>query len=345
MRHAFVPAFLPGGLLLLLCAPLFAQDAPIPPADAQWTIYCTNITGPNHVRQAKSLRVDLVHQTGMRDWYVVQGDTESKLFYGFYRSVETAVDPKEAKRVHGDLHAIQGFAGASGEHPFARAGIVQIVPPDPDGPADWNLVNLNRGKTPDDPSRAYYTLQVAAFRDSPERKQAAVDAVREFRKRGVEAYYHHGDTVSEVCIGAWPRSAMKEEGGGGGEGTNSDQPVVVFNTPLSPSAISKIEESNGGNVKVVAPPHLEPVDPSLKRMMDQYPDLYVNGDTHINKVRNPVTNQVDMVPDRSLIVQVPESKQSLIDDAPPVPTIAPPPPSLARPATPSGTGKLKSLDD
>ncbi len=162
MRHAFVLAF-----LLLFSAPLFAEDTPIPPKDAEWTIYCTDISGPDHIRQAKNLPSDLVRKTGMRGWYVVHGDAESKLFFGFYRTVETSVDKKEANRAHNDLHAIQEITGSSGEHPFARAGIVQIVPPDPDGPPAWNLANLNRNKAPDDPNRAYFTLQIAAYKDSP----------------------------------------------------------------------------------------------------------------------------------------------------------------------------------
>jgi hypothetical protein len=342
MRHAFVFAF-----LLLLAAPLYAQDAPVPPRDAEWTIYCASLAGPDRVREAKNLRIDLPRRTGLRDWYVVQGDTDSKVFYGYYRTIDSsaqsAADRKEAARAKSDLHKIQEFTGPNGEHPFARAAMVQIIPPDPQGPPEWNLLNVNRNKPADHPTRAYYTLQIAAYKDSPERKQAAVDSVREFRKRGIEAYYHHGETVSEVCIGAWPRSAMSEQGGGT-DTAGGDQPVIVFNTPLSPSAIQKIEESHGGNAKVIAPPQIKPVDPSLQRTMQEYPDLYINGEIHVSKVKNPETGQIETVKDHSLIVHVPEPDASSVD-APPIPQIAPPPPALARPPTPSGTGKLKSLDE
>ena len=40
--------------------------------------------------------------------------------------------------------------------------------------------------------RSYWSVQITAFKDNPLRKQAAVDAVKELRAKGVEAYYYHG---------------------------------------------------------------------------------------------------------------------------------------------------------
>ena len=64
--------------------------------------------------------------------------------------------------------------------------IVPIDSPDPVAPPEWNLAN----------AKGYWSLQIAAYKDSPKRKEAAVEAVREARKNGVEAYYYHGETTS-----------------------------------------------------------------------------------------------------------------------------------------------------
>src|SRR5438046_9540243 len=63
-----------------------APGNPIPPKDAQWTIYCIPISGINHVAQATQIKQDLLKLApNLPDWYVIHGETESVLYYGFYR--------------------------------------------------------------------------------------------------------------------------------------------------------------------------------------------------------------------------------------------------------------------
>src|SRR5436305_8585936 len=110
MRHAYVFA-----LLLAFAAPSFAQDAPIPRKDDQWTILCTTLPGPDRIRQARDLRMTLARSTRMPGWYVVQGETESTLYYGYYRTIDARVDSKESARIKSDLRKIQELAEANGE--------------------------------------------------------------------------------------------------------------------------------------------------------------------------------------------------------------------------------------
>ena len=54
-----------------------------------------------------------------------------------------------------------------------------------------------------------WSVQIAAYEGSTQRKKFAVDAVRDARAEGVPAYYYHGPSISSVCVGAWPRAAVR----------------------------------------------------------------------------------------------------------------------------------------
>ena len=93
------------------------------------------------------------------------------------------------------------IADASGQpqRVFAdHCGFVPLASPDPESPPEWNLFNKDIQKAPRDPSRAYWSLQIMAFRANSLRKAAAVQAVAALRKQGIEAYYFHGEEISSV---------------------------------------------------------------------------------------------------------------------------------------------------
>ena len=82
-------------LLSLTYGSALAARKPAPPAkdannhqtpapDAQWTIYCTSLSGPTHVEQAKNLKEWLMKNSQLRGWYVIHGDRESTIYHGFY---------------------------------------------------------------------------------------------------------------------------------------------------------------------------------------------------------------------------------------------------------------------
>ena len=51
------------------------------PKDAQWTLYCRVVPGPDHVTRANAYKEDLIHNTSMKDWYVIHEEDRSVLYY------------------------------------------------------------------------------------------------------------------------------------------------------------------------------------------------------------------------------------------------------------------------
>jgi hypothetical protein len=121
---------------------------------------------------------------------------------------------------------------------------------------------------------------VAAYQGSPERKRFAVDAVRAFRSHGIPAYYYHGETISSVCIGTWPRSAVKEQGVRDDAHTvDPSQPILVLADKAPPGINPELHDADGKKVLIVAP-RLEILDPSMLETIGKYPRHSVNGEDH-----------------------------------------------------------------
>ena len=80
---------------------------------------------------------------------------------------------------------------ANGTRLFPAVILTKLDTPDPSSPPEWDLTR----------AAGAYSLQIAVFKDSPERRAAAVEAVRAARAGGYDAYYYHGPTASSVCIG------------------------------------------------------------------------------------------------------------------------------------------------
>ena len=328
-------------LMLILAAPALAakkqsksEPPPIegvPPADAQWTIYCQAIAGPDHVQRANMIKAELLRATGLKDWYVIHSDTESVIYYGFYRSISDPKDKKESERAQAELAKMTQLADQHGNRIFAQCLFVQVTAPDPNAPPEWDLRNAN----------GFWSLEIAVYKDSPERKQAAVDAVREARKQGIEAYYYHGPTASSVCIGAWPREAVAEQDQAVGEAANdAEQDILVLPQPLDIRGGVEVRNREGKRVRALAP-RIEPVDASLLAMIARYPTHAVNGNVMITRGKDPA-GTITEVPDPSLLVKIPHDAPSILRPG----TAAAPPPSLLQPTSPSqvpGAGKLRSV--
>lgn len=319
--------------------------APSIPPGAQWTVFCQEYTSPDHVLQAKRIREMLVDATHMKDWYVVHHEDRSTLYYGFYKSINKADDRAEAARAQQGLQMVKTLSDTNQERPFAGALLVSLELADPPAPPEWNLANA--------PGWAYWSLQIAAYEGSPQRKQAAVDSVRAARAQGIPAYFHHGDSISEVCIGLWPRQAVKEQEAATAGTTDPEQRLLVLPFPVP--GLPKLYDHNGKPVKVMAP-EADVVDPSLLQAMKQYPDMAVNGEVRMSVLRDPVTGKTTQVPEPSYLVPVPHRQPSLLDGtiagrtAPPPGVELPPPPVIpvgARaPAAPlPGEGHLRSIGE
>jgi hypothetical protein len=272
-------------------------SGPSIPAGAEWTIYCTSITGAAHVMQATQLRDQLVRSTGMRDWYVIHGENDSALYYGFYKTVD-----KNAKAAR---EKIDAMTDASGQQPFRNAIIVELTAPDPEAPPQWDLANA--------PAGMVWSVQIAAYEGSPQRKRYAVDAVREARAQGVPAYYFHGPSISSVCVGAWPRQAVRGEMEPAFNDPNERRPLeqivqqqpadLIVLPPGMPGGNREVQTKRG-RVRTVGS-QLEPVDPTMLGVLKTYPNHYRNGEPEGMQTKN------GLQPKPSFLVKIPRREGSI----------------------------------
>ncbi len=273
--------------------PANSTVAAAPANDAQWTIYCVAIPGPGHVERSKELEDDLKQSSHMSAWYLIHEDQQSTLYYGYYKSND---DP----RLKADRKQIMAMADQGGNRPFGEALPVLIASPDPTAPPEYNLLN----------AKGYWSLEIAAY-EGPGRKEAAVQSVLEARKEGVEAYYHHGESISEVCIGSWPEEAIKKQDTDSGNAENEDQPILVLgpggHLPDGMTRGLKDKETHQ-DVRVLEQ-QVVPVDDSMKAAMVQFPTHSVNGSEDIIQVTDPKTHQVITQPKPTFIVQIPHAEQ------------------------------------
>lgn len=304
-----------------------AKDPSAPPADAQFTLYCQAVPGPGHVERANAAKDMLIKLSSMKDWYILHQDGQSIIYYGFYRSISDPKEKKENDRAQADREKVLALTDQQGNKVFTRVLFVEVNTPDPEAPAEWDLTN----------SGGFWSLQIAAYKDSAQRKQAAVDSVREARAAGIDAFYYHGETTSSVCIGAWPREAVKEQDAAAAESPDDQNDVLVLPAPLAGGNFD-IRNRDGQRVRAVAP-RTEIVDPTLLAAVKQYPTHAVNQQVMVKKVTDPVTGKEVEQESPSFLVRVPEKKASLLSQ--------PKGPLLVTPTTPSqtpGAGKLKSID-
>jgi hypothetical protein len=267
----------------------------------------------------------------MKDWYVIHGDNQSLLYYGYYRSVVDTNDPKETERAQNDRKKIDVMADKMGNRPFSGALFVELDAPDPTAPPEWNLTN----------ALGAYSLQIAVFKDSPQRKEAAVETVRQARAQGIEAYYYHGDSASLVCIGAWPESAVRiNDANTADSNTDPDQPLMFLPQMKDPSLNQAFEQSaQQANVKVVKA-GVEILDPTLRAAMEKYPYNAVNG-MNIKRMVNGVEQY-----DSSLLVPIPHNKSSGTTPAEPTPPYQLPQAQSQPPQQQQqGMGGLRSIGD
>lgn len=278
-----------------------AGNSVVAPAnDAQWTIYCVSIPGPGHVERAKELEDDLKKSSHLSAWYVIHEDQQSTLYYGYYKTSDDA-------RLKADRQKIVAIADQVGNHPFSDALPVLIAQPDPTAPPEYNLMN----------AKGYWSLEIASYQ-GPGRKEAAVESVLAARKAGVEAYYHHGDSVSEVCIGAWPEEAIKKQDTDTGSADTEDEPILVLGPGAHlPESMTKglVDKDSHKQVRVLEQ-KVVPADPTLIDAMQKYPTHSVNGMEDDVQVTDPDTHQVVNKPKPSFIVQIPHDQQQIIPGTP-----------------------------
>jgi cell division septation protein DedD len=290
-------------------APTAAARTPSEPAvtipkDAKWTLYCASLSGADRVARAAQLKAYLIANTPFKDWYIVHNERDSTLFYGFYSEVEKSLRGSAAK-AHQDRNAISEWKDEKGERPFVTCFFTPITPADPTAPAEWNLVNA--------PQRAYWSVQIAAFKDNPQRKAAATDMVRELRARNVEAYYFHGTSISSVCIGAWPANALKEQDTDMAEAqVNQDDVAMVSSDPLPERYKNARMKTRDGQKIVPFAQRVEIADVSLKATLKEYPEHFVNYEAPKKVVKDADGVQREVV-SPSFLVKIPRDDPNFLN--------------------------------
>ena len=171
------------------------------PRGQKWSILCVEVVGAEHRAVCDGMAASLRNTPGIRPGHVFSmhedDKSRSRLCYGeYYRRSDPHTGKLEIPaKMAVDLAAIKQLVDASGQRVFLGARHIPYPVPDVGDPR-WDLRRV----------AGRHTLQVAVFFDTDdfhERKQAAAEYAAQLRAQGFEAYYHHGETASEVTVGSF----------------------------------------------------------------------------------------------------------------------------------------------
>lgn len=175
----------------------------------QWTILCSELSGPYHRDNCEALATTLRRTPAIRAREVrCEHDRDkqaSRLFYGTYhRAIERGTGRRELpQRMRDDLKLIFELSDDRNLRVFGGSRAVVYIQPESTARQEWALVR----------AEGVYSLQIAVFYPEPgftESRQAAVDFVAELRAEGHQAYYHHGNVRSMITVGLFGKSAVTE---------------------------------------------------------------------------------------------------------------------------------------
>jgi hypothetical protein len=306
-----------------------AGETPDIPKDAQYTIVCRTFQEESHIQDSRQAQQMLFSSTNMKKWYVVHAADHSTLYYGFYRNNDPR-DPNdgpEGQRAINDLNAIRAMTDSQGYRPFSESLLVGIDAPDPEANPAWDITRTN----------GTWSVEIACFTGTADRKERAVQAVAEARKEGIEAYYYHGETASSVCLGCWPADAATEITTEL-QNTDPNKPVFISPKPVTPEMANELGQRN---IQAVSA-RIDILDPTLTQALNKYAEHATNGHTQV--VTDPITGQQKIV-EKPFVFKIPH-KDPLADNpddhyrAPATPAAAPP-----VPAQNSDLGHLRSLGE
>jgi len=273
-----------------------SKDMPDVPKDAQYTIYCKVFAGMDHVQESREAQHQLFEATkDLQKWYVVHSDDHSTLYYGFYRCIDPRdkKDGAEGQRAIDDQNKIRSIVTSSGFRLFPESLLVGIDTPDPQANPAWDLTR----------TAGTWTIEIGTF-TTADRKIKAVEAVKEARASGIEAYYYHGETASSVCIGAWPASSATEITTDI-QNNNPDVPVVVTSDPLAKNVVDQYQKNGINPISS----HVEITDLTLTAALHKYPLHATDGSTKYERV-DPVTNEGINPIEKSFVCKIPHKEQT-----------------------------------
>ncbi|MCP4568857.1 MAG: hypothetical protein GY841_14865, partial [FCB group bacterium] len=210
--------------------------------------------GADHISKARAHKGNIARAAGWDGLFVVNKENSSSLYWGKYKS--------RSKLAEKNLKKAKNFVSPStGVRLYERAIIVPLPGKDL-GPEKWNLKNA--------PSNAVYSVQVGVYYDIPARgyfgrKKEAVEVCRKLRQRGEEGYFYHGLKRSGVYIGAFPASSVSMQR------THVKHPRTGHKSYKDNQVVN---------------------DPRMKRILKDYPELVICGNTETIDVYDHKTKTV-----------------------------------------------------
>ncbi len=189
-----------------------------------WTIECNEYRSPDRderERMADNMATLLKKCPELRsdDVWVQHNAERSRVFYGHYllKYVTAKTDSDSHAKgeviveldaeIRRDLDFIRKLA-LGDKYPFFSAR--PIAEPTQDvGPSEWDLRN----------ARGVYTLNVGVTYNTAmlhNYKEAAVEWVRDLRRRGYEGYYYHDPErpLTSICVGTFGDDGLVDDGHG-----------------------------------------------------------------------------------------------------------------------------------
>lgn len=276
-------AAIAGCALILLVLPILIGCEPAGlrtnPDEDIWTIHCCSTAGPEGPAIAARFAAALRQVSGLRADRVQVSEQEegTAIYYGLYR------------REYDDRSGIARYQpDPSKDLELIRSLYLSNSRLRPDDPANWPFRLASMQELPDtrsgDPAwdlsnqKGYWSLQVGVFYNTEQmrrRKSAAQEYCRLLREQGEEAYFYHGPDKSSVCIGLFPKDAIKE---------------IRHVDPLTgvPSFWNVI------------------VDERMQELQKKY-DHVENGHVMKDVVRNPQTGEKEATPIKPFAVKLPSA--------------------------------------
>ncbi len=161
------------------------------------TVLLKVFSDPGHVQSAAQYKNKLGGALGWKGLIAIDEADRSELYWGRFETAGAAAPT--LKKAH-------AYRAKNGLAVFSRALITLLPGADDVGPSEWDIRN-NPGM---------YSLLINVYEDAPTadppfvgRKRFAVQACRELRSQGLEAYYHHGPRTSSVTLGSFGPEAFR----------------------------------------------------------------------------------------------------------------------------------------
>ncbi len=234
--------------------------------DGAYTILLFTHEGADHVAESANHKTRASEATGWGDLFVVHKEKFSGLYWGHYKTRKAAAR---------NLKRAKAFSSPTTKANIYVRAMVVPLPGRDEGPAEWNLKNT--------PADRKYSVQVGVYYDIPSRryfgrKGEAVEVCKRLRQRGEEAYYFHGPVRSGVFVGSFPASS---------------------------ASVGKVQRHDPRTGRGSYVENFIVHDPRIKRILRDYPELVICGNTETTSVYDRKTGQVRKVTKPSTVVVIP----------------------------------------